>query len=435
MTKRRRGKPRPIFVALRDREGLSQAGAAARGNVSAATIYRLENGIGRPQNEDRPKLAKAYGIGLAEFSRILDATDSPANEAPPTGDEPTGGETDTVDRELTEDMRTAGAFARRITLSFANDLALDELERAVIDLGRSYVPRPVAELTAEIRDVRTQTFELVERNRHPNQMRQLYLIACRPCGLQAHVALDFGNFLAAEAQARTAWLFADLAGHDGARGWIRAMQSLIAYWDGRFSEAVTLAQDGQRYGSSDSTAVRLPSLEARARAAMGDQRGTLAALTRADDARAKTVAERSELGGVYTFPEGKQAAYAGTARLALGDPTQLPHAVAESRRAIELYEHAPEKERSPGDLLAARLDLVTAYLDGGALDAAEVELETVLSTPSERRTASILKRARRLSGALASPRYRAAPLALAARERLELFCAPPTLSVLPISSR
>lgn len=323
------------------------------------------------------------------------------------------------------DLRETTAFARRVATSAINQVTLDELDNEIMRLARYYVSQPLAELLVEIRDLRQHIFGLIENNRHPDQIRHLYLIASRVCGLQTHTALDLGNYVAADAQARTARLCADLAGHNDSRAWVRATQSLIAYWDGRLAEAVEYARDGAPYAASGTVSVRLPSLEARACAALGDRDGALDALHAAERARECSSLSTGEIGGVFTFPAAKQAVYAGTTRLALDERGQTRRAIADSQQAIDLYQSRAPQDQSSGDLLAAHLDLASACLSGDDLDGTRTELDMVMGTPPERRTASIMRRAGKLRTTLSTRRYQQSPLARQMDEQIAVFCAPP----------
>jgi hypothetical protein len=106
------------------------------------------------------------------------------------------------------------------------------------------------------------------------------------CGVLANASFDLGNLYAAETQARTAFLCAELAGSNWLRSWVRGMQALIAYWDDRPADAVRLAQTGWEFVPETGTArIRLSSIEARAAARLKDQRSVDEALQRVEIAR------------------------------------------------------------------------------------------------------------------------------------------------------
>ena len=112
---------------------------------------------------------------------------------------------------------------------------------------------------------------------------------------------------AAQTQARTAFLCAELAGSNWLRAWIRGTQALVAYWDERPLAAIRLAEDGERHvPESGTAAVRLASIAARAHGMMRDNHAVDAALGRAEDARAAITSD-DDPGGMMAFPVAKQA--------------------------------------------------------------------------------------------------------------------------------
>lgn len=413
--------------ARREAMGYTQESFALMLGVELSTVGRWERGTLTPQPWRRPKIAKALDVSLEQLNVLL-AT--PAAVTLVVGRSGTGdgsGRTEAgsqLDRHfVVDDARNAARFARRITATTVSRFTLDQIDTDIRRFAADYVSQPLSELLVDIRELRAEVFRLVQDNRFPEQMRQLYLDASRLGGLQAHICLDLGHYRAADTQARTALLCAELAGHGGMRAWVRSLQSLIAYWDGRLSDAVDFARDGARHRNHGSVAARLASLEARGCAARGDKRGALAALDRAEQVRA-TVGEDDDA-GVFTFPAAKQAVYAGTTLLALGDHDSASRAVRESSRALSLYEAVAPADRSSGDMLAARLDLASAYLTQDELDGTQDHLQVVLAVPQVRRTASIVKRAASIGDRIAGSHYASSPKGQQMRGEIIAFCAPP----------
>lgn len=208
----------------------------------------------------------------------------------------------------------------------------------------------------------------------------------------ANASLDLGWLAAAETQARTAFLCAELAGNNALCAWVRGTQSLVAYWDERPRAAVELAADGWRYVPETGTArVRLAAIEARAHARLRDQRGTENALARAVQAR-EEVRGADDLGGMLTFPLAKQSFYTATARLWLSGWDSYTEAERDAAHAIELYEADPPEQRRLGELCLARLDLAAARLGRDDLDGAVDQLQDVLASAAQRRTEPVARR-------------------------------------------
>lgn len=422
MAKRRDG-----LAARREAMGFTQEDFARAVNVELSTVGRWERGTLTPQPWRRPKLAKILQVSLEQLAGLLlesSVGDRPEDHRGTSG---SGTQMDPaepgLERSLVmEDAREAARFERRIASSAVSRSTLDQFETDIRQFASDYVSQPLADLFVDIRDRRTEVFRLLEQNRFPEQMTELYLHASRLGGLQAHICLDLGHYREADAQARTAARCAHLAGHPAMRAWVCSLRSLIAYWDSRLDDAVAFAREGAAQAVRGSVSARLPALEARACAARGDKSGAIEALYRAESARA-AVRDDGDA-GVFTFPAAKQAVYAGTTLLALGDRSSAKRAVHESSRALALYEQAAPADRSSGDILAARLDLASAYLDQDQVDGAREHLKLVLAVPQTRRTASIVKRAKGISDRIETSRYATSRQGTQLCEEITAFCAP-----------
>ncbi|RSN45121.1 transcriptional regulator [Amycolatopsis sp. WAC 04197] len=325
---------------------------------------------------------------------------------------------------VADDARDAARIARMIASSGTTNEAVEQFDSEIRRIAAAYISRPLVDVFGEIRELRQEVFRLLDSNRLPNQLRDLYLHASRLGGLQAHVSLDLGDYRAADIHAQTAWLYAKLAGHQDMLGWIKALQSLIAYWDDRLEDAVERAREGALFHPRGTTRARLASLEARACAARGDEQGTLTALEAAESARSD--ATMDEYSGVFTFPAAKQSVYAGTTLLTLkSSPALAKQAIGKSQFALDVYQVAAPADRSAGDMFAARLDLAAAHMVLDDLDAAQSYLVPVLAAPQVRRTASIVKRARDIGDRLSSTKYLATARARGLRTDIREFCTPP----------
>ncbi|WP_306357886.1 MULTISPECIES: hypothetical protein [unclassified Nocardia] len=229
--------------------------------------------------------------------------------------------------------------------------------------------------------------------------------------MQANACFDLGNLDAAATQARTALLCGNLAEHNGLRAWVLGMQSLIAYWDGKYTDARDLAEKGWQFTPESGTAqVRLASLEARARARLNDPAGTQDALARAEWARER-VTGRDYPGGMMEFPQAKQLYCAAGAHLWLGGDTRYQQAEELAEAALQLYAQAPVEERRLGEMSLTRLDLATARLAQQDLDGAAEQIHEVLRVSEQRPTDSVGKRLMQFRHQLARPYFQTASLA------------------------
>ncbi|MEZ0065554.1 DNA-binding XRE family transcriptional regulator [Streptacidiphilus sp. MAP12-20] len=422
---------RPRLIERRKAVGHTQESLAEAMEVDRTTVGRWESGHAAPQPWMRPKLAGVFGITVDQLADLLDRLDGPTGARPeivpvqlPQAQRPASPR-DMVAAIATDSAESA-LFLRFASTTNVDEILLEQLEADIARLAVEYVSRPVPDLIHEISSMRRGVFDLLQGRQHPQQTIRLYLAAGRLSGLATHIALDLGHYAVAATHARTSWLCAEHAGHNGLRAWVRSIQSLIAYWQRDYAQAAELARAGMPYSDGGTMGARLLSLEARACAASGGQAGTLRAIESAAEARTGTTGV--DLPGVFTFPEAKQWAYAGTALLALGNTRWVPQAISASHLAIALYQAAPEADQSSGDLLAAHLDLANAHLASRDTDGAQDALNVVMQARPERLTASIAKRLQALNRSLASQPYAGSPALLSLRENVQEACSRPVLT-------
>ena len=282
--------------------------------------------------------------------------------------------------------------------------ALEQFDHDIRGIAKTYLSSPPLPVVLTTLRVRNRAFALLEGRQYPNQARQLYLIAGRVCGLLAWMSSDLGRHMEAETQARTGWLCAELAAHDGLRAWIRATQSKLAYWDGRILESAKLAEHGLQFSSTDSAPVLLASLAARAWARLGYADDAHSALARAAESRDQ--AGPDEVGGLYGFSLAQQSYLAGSTHLYLQEPDQ---ALREAEQAVSLYEAGAPDDRFYGAETLALIDAATAHLQAGALDGTAEKLTPVLALPSQQRLATFTQRLGDMRDALRGSRYATSP--------------------------
>jgi hypothetical protein len=345
----------------------------------------------------------------------------------PGGSEPV--EDLAVQREVAMAAAESARFGQFAEQSNVGPHTLEQFRADLARIVTTYPNRPVYPMFVELRALRNRAFELLEGRQYPEQSRELYLVTGVLCGVLANASFDLGWLPAAETQARTAFLCAELAGSNALRAWVRGTQSLVAYWGERPRVAVELAVDGWRYVPESGTArVRLASIEARAHARLRDQRATESALAGAEQARGE-VRGADDPGGMLVFPFAKQSFYTATARLWLGGQDSYIGAERDAAHAVELYETDPPEQRRLGELCLARLDLAAARLGRDDLDGAAEQLQGVLTTAAQRRTDSIVRRLSQVGRGLQRPRYQTCALALDLHDQIRSFtrvCAPPT---------
>ncbi|MGH3694759.1 MAG: hypothetical protein ACRDRX_12370 [Pseudonocardiaceae bacterium] len=346
----------------------------------------------------------------------------------PVGSQPV--EDVALQREVAMAAAESARFGQFAEQSNVGPRTLEQFRADLTRIVMTYPNRPVYPIFVEVQELRNRAFELLEGRQYPEQSRELYLVAGVLCGVLANASFDLGWLPAAETQARTAFLCAELAGNNALRAWVRGTQSLVAYWDERSRAAVELAMDGWRYVPETGTArVRLASIEARAHARLRDQRATENALARAEQAR-EEVRGPDDPCGMLAFPLAKQSYCASTARLWLGGQDSYIEAERDAAQAVELYEADPAEHRRLGELCLARLDLAAARLGRDDLDGAVEQFQGVLAIATQRRIESVSRRLNQVSRALRRPRYQTSALALDLHDQIRSFTcdyAPPAL--------
>ncbi|GAA2775236.1 hypothetical protein [Saccharopolyspora taberi] len=337
----------------------------------------------------------------------------------------------TIEGEVAMAAAESARFGQFAEQSNVGPHTLEQFRADVRRIVTTYPNRPVYPMFAELRELRNRTFDLLEGRQRPEHARELYLVAGVVCGALANASFDLGWLSAAETQARTAFLCAELAGSNSLRAWIRGTQSLVAYWDDRARDAVQLAADGWHYVPENGTArVRLAAIEARAQGRLRDERATEDALRRAERAREEVLGEDYP-GGMLAFPTAKQTFYGATARLWLGDPANLVKAERQAEKAIDLYQQDPPERRRLGELSLARLDLAAARLGQENLEGAADQVQQVLAVAHRRRTDSVVRRLRQLTGTLQRPRFQTSALAVDLHDQIVTFCDAPAPAGLP----
>jgi hypothetical protein len=339
--------------------------------------------------------------------------------------------TDSLERRIAMAARRAQRFSAMAEGSAVGPETLAQLGEDIVRLATAYPRLPLPALLGDLVAVQDLTFQLLEGGHiRPGQARELYLYAAIASGMLAKASHDLGDPRAALMQARTAYVCADNADHHPMRAWVRGLQSLITYWDGRTEEAANYARLGTELaGSVNGTAkVWLACLEARAHAALGDAQSTADAIVRADVAR--NVSEPDDLdtiGGILTFPRPRQLYYVAEAQVALHDDGSDVGGLAAA--AVEAYRTAQEEEWAFGDEAGAHTNLALARISAGELEGGADAVRPVLDLPVDQRNHGIVVSARRVHTALCASPHRAAAPAREAREEIEAFVGTTTATV------
>jgi hypothetical protein len=338
--------------------------------------------------------------------------------------------TRTLERQVAMATRRAARFATFAEIDNVGPEAIAQLQDDIVNLANAYIHEPIAAIMADLIEVQETVFRLLEGKQKPSSTRDLYLLAGIASGLIAKTSQDLGRFYDAMTHARTLYVCADNADHQGLRAWARGLQSLIAYWAGRPQEAVRYAQSGAEFTTdlTGSVAAWLPALEARACALMTMPDEAEAALGRAADRRASHQPDDLDaIGGLLTFPHAKQSYYAAGTYVGLDDRHE--RAQSEATSALELFDQGRPEERSFSDEAGARAELALARVLAGQLDGAHEAIAPVLALEPERRIGGIVTSASRVHHALRGGRDGRSVVARNLREEIESFCRVPAAAL------
>jgi hypothetical protein len=315
----------------------------------------------------------------------------------------------------------SSAHAEWAEASNVGEATLEQLDADVRRIATDYVHAPPLPIFAEMLRVRDRIYLLLAGRQKPAATARLHLLAGMLCGLLANVSTDLGYRDAAAEQARAAWAYGDIIGHNGLRAWTRGMQALIEYWSGRPQHAVRLAQSAGRFADSATAQVRLHSIEARAWSLLGDAREASQSLSAAADTQESMTGGdylHDEVGGVFSFADAKSCCYEAAAFIHLG---QADAALAAAGRAVELYAAGPAVQRSYGAESLARVDMAVAYLLQRRPDGAADSLASVLAIPAGLRIAQLGDRLADVRARLADAQFAGTRDARTLRDQIDSF--------------
>lgn len=389
------------------------AAAAALPGVALATDASLigkwekwPHGGRRPTARALTLLAHVFGCHAEELLDLNDRQQMPEDElqvlnrpqpatetrspAPQPADEPTP---DLTGAAMTQQAAAeSAAWAQWAETSNVGDLALEQLLADTRDLALLYLSENPLTVFAKTRALRDKVFALLEGRQYPRQSANLYATAGYLCALLAWISSDLGRLRDAETQGRTAWLCAELSGHNDLRAWVLSTRSKIAFWDGRLRDAVGFARRGADYHPQGTARILLACQEADAWSTLGAATEARDALERAADARNEQTG-LDEIGGLFTCLDFRRGNYKAAVLARIGNPAA---ALAESRAALADCHGQPY-----GTIAQVHLSQAFAHLALGEPDGTLDSLRPVLALPPERRLDTVNRRLDELARSVA----------------------------------
>ncbi len=287
---------------------------------------------------------------LAVGGPLVEPASTPQAEAPRAQSTATSGEVESV-LDVTARMGWLGSVN-------AEDSTLELLHAAVEDIIARYGAVGPSCLVPEVVRLRRHVQELLQGHQHPRQRLKLYALAGRLSALLGYMAVNQARFMLARAYSAEAFALASAAGDEDLQAWVRGTESLSAYYQKRYTDALELARDGQRHARGGPQMVRLAvNGEARALGRLGDRHGVDKAVARAY-AGVSRLPSREGMSPCLSFgpySEARVAANAATAYLSLGATSRVLDYAARIESTVE--ESHVDWDRS-----LVRLDVATALI-------------------------------------------------------------------------
>jgi len=328
-----------------------------------------------------------------------------------------------ITREVLMAAHESSEHAERAEHREIGDATLEQLRADVIRLSRASMTDEPFPVFLEMRRVRDRMHAALDRRLWPRDQVDLYFLLGCLNGLMAAEAWHLGSPAGAEELLRAGWAYAIAIDNRPLLGHLRLLHADVAYWNGQPWRCRDLARAGLEYLHDGPNGALLHLVYARAAAQVGDAAEARQAVLTAHDARARDFHDDLlEIGGEFSFSMASQHYFAGSTYVNI--PQGGADAATELERAIVLYESEPEPDEQHSDYcqMAARIDLATADLKAGRLDAAVVAADPVLALPPSRRVSSLPQCFVRVRNELAQPIYHGSAQARELDERIEQFC-------------
>jgi transcriptional regulator with XRE-family HTH domain len=261
-----------VLRRLRTLQGLTQADLGRLAGYGGSYISAVERAAVRPSHEliERcDQVLEADGVLL-----MLGALAGPAPGPPATGATEPAPEVVAPDGWPGPDLGVLEAIevARRAEASGLGPGTLSGVERAVARLRMAATGTPPEALIPAVRAQLGYAGRLLDGRPTLGQHRRLLVAAGWLSVLLAQLLFDAGDREAAEASRDAAFRLAGQAGHAELAAWAVEALALWALADGRFRDALELAQAGQDLAPpASAAAVQLALDEAQAWTSLGDR--------------------------------------------------------------------------------------------------------------------------------------------------------------------
>jgi transcriptional regulator with XRE-family HTH domain len=253
---------------VRASAGFTQEDLAHRLGVDTSTVWRWEAGESRPEAWQQPRLAKLLGISRAQLVNLLGSEQRSSSELVKAGK--SGEEQQYLACVLHE---AADDADRSVVLEVLGpSRTLELLDELVPSLIARYELEGPQRLAPETRELRRFSARLSSQITGTAERKQLARVAARQSALLAYMSVNLSRFPAADRYALDTVLLATAAEDQSLLAWIKGTQSLSAYYQGQYVDAVHLARVGVELAPDQAQRIRLLSNGvARAAGKLGDR--------------------------------------------------------------------------------------------------------------------------------------------------------------------
>jgi transcriptional regulator with XRE-family HTH domain len=324
------------------------------------------------RSEDRPKRAgKRHRVHEPESATVADH--------------------DSLSADITELMAW-------INGTNTTDDAIEQIERATAYLAEAHSRIPPQTALAGVLQTHEQAQAYLRGGRQ--RLRQTRELLRIDSSLLSHACLllgDLGHNRKAAQYGTAALALAQEAGSDEAAAW--SVRAKTARWQERYLESAELARHGFEAAAPSPTKVELAYREANAIALFGDAGRARKALRSAQAAAEVLTSDRDPGYSVWSFNTPRQAIFALSVAIHIGDPDSALQAAARADAAW-----ASGQRKVPATYAQIQAGTSIAYLMKGSLDGAACHIAPVLSLPQESRISTIIGYVRKLEHILAQSR-------------------------------
>jgi transcriptional regulator with XRE-family HTH domain len=349
---------RQKFAACRKARGLNQEQLAEKVGVDRSTVQRWEKVGHDPQPWQRPKIARALGVTAKELDALLD----------PDGHTPlrSANEWLAISTPSTDDEFETLELSRRVVASDVGSETLSRLESAFDELAANYPTSPPQDLLERVRKHSAYVTKLMDARMTLGEQRRLFVVGGWFQLLGATLHIDLNQEHAATARLRTAATLAQHAEHSEIQAWCYETDAWRVLTDGEYGRALELAQVAQRLApSGSSVAIQATAQEGRARARLGEAKGTYAAIDQVQRMSTALVSQK-DTQHHFQYDPSKSLAYKATTLAWIGDPAAEIFA----REVISRLSPSEDIRKWPRRVASANIDLALALLRGDRLDEA-----------------------------------------------------------------